>query len=453
MRLRLTLLLYNLLLPLALLILLPKSLLKLRRRGGGGRAFWQRLGIFDEDVNARLIAGQGRTWWIHAVSVGEVGVAQKLIAEIRRREPERPLVLSVTTPTGHAVAAKDAPENLTVIYSPLDFGWIVRTVLSRIRPEKYILMEAELWPNLVRRAQKRGIPVTLANARLSPRSERRYRRWRWLAGPLFSMLDRVLVQEDGDIARWSGIGVPVERIRVTGSIKYDLSGSVKSERVEEFRALLRGLWGNPLPPLLLAASTHPGEEKALAQVFAELRRREFPAVAFLVAPRHFERRAEVAADLQLLGLEVVQRSLLTERGVALRSGEEGSSGEAECNSALREALIIDSTGELRDWQALASVVVIGKSFLAEGGQNPAEAIAAGVPVIAGPHMENFQPLMALLQKAGGITQVDSLEALLPALREAFSNPDKSRTAAARGRAALEWHRGATARTVDAIVGQ
>ncbi len=434
MRLRLTLLLYNLLLPLALLILLPKSLLKLRRRGGGGRAFWQRLGIFDEDVNARLIAGQGRTWWIHAVSVGEVGVAQKLIAEIRRREPERPLVLSVTTPTGHAVAAKDAPENLTVIYSPLDFGWIVRALLSRIRPEKYILMEAELWPNLVRRARKRGIPVTLANARLSPRSERRYRRWRWLAGPLFSMLDRVLVQEDGDIARWSGIGVPVERIRVTGSIKYDLSGSVKSQRVEEFRALLRGLWGNPLPPLLLAASTHPGEEKALAQVFAELRR-EFPAVAFLVAPRHFERRAEVAADLAACGLSAALRSTLADA------------------PQQPEALIIDSTGELRDWQALASVVVIGKSFLAEGGQNPAEAIAAGVPVIAGPHMENFQPLMALLQKAGGITQVDSLEALLPALREAFSNPDKFRTAAARGRAALEWHRGATARTVDTIVGQ
>ncbi len=438
MRLRLTLLLYNLLLPLALLIMLPKSLLKLRRRGGGGRAFWQRFGVFDEAVKARLVAGQGRTWWIHAVSVGEVGVAQKLIAGIRRREPERPLVLSVTTPTGYAVAARDAPENLTVIYSPLDFGWIVRAILSRVRPVKYILMEAELWPNLVRRAQKRGIPVTLANARLSPRSERRYRRWQWLAGPLFSMLDRVLVQEDDDIARWSGIGVPADRIRVTGSIKYDLAGSVKTERVAEFRALLRGLWGDPLPPLLLAASTHPGEEKALAQVFTELRR-EFPAVAFLVAPRHFERRAEVAADLAACGLRATLRS-------SLRS----TPAEAPQRP---EALIIDSTGELRDWQALAAVVIIGKSFLAEGGQNPAEAIAAGVPVIAGPHMENFQPLMALLQKADGITQVNSLEALLPALRGAFTDPDKSRAAAARGRAALEWHRGATARTVNAIVGK
>lgn len=431
MRLRLTLLLYNLLLPFAGLVVLPKSLLKLRRRGGIGATFWQRLGIFGEDVNARLVAGQGRTWWIHAVSVGEVGVAQKLIAEILRREPDRPLVLSVTTPTGYAVALKDAPENLTVIYSPLDFGWIVRAVLRRIRPEKYILMEAELWPNLVRRAQKRGIPVTLANARLSPRSERRFRRWRWLAGPLFSMLDRVLVQEESDVGRWSGIGVPPERIRVTGSIKYDLAGGAKAERVEEFSALLRGLWGDPLPPLLLAASTHPGEEMALARVFMELRR-EFPALLFLVAPRHFERRAEVAADLASCGLRAALRSALKEV------------------PPQPDTFIIDSTGELRDWQALASVVVIGKSFLAEGGQNPAEAITAGVPVITGPHMENFQPLMQLLRKADGITQVDSLPALLPALREAFSNPDNSRAAAARGRAALERHRGAAIRTLDAI---
>ena len=430
MRLRLTLLLYNLLLPFALLIMLPGSLLKLRRRGGGA-GFWQRFGMFDEDANARLIAGQGKTWWIHAVSVGEVGVAQKLIAEIRRRDPNRPLVLSVTTPTGHAVALKDAPENLTVIYSPLDLGWIVRAVLSRIRPAKYILMEAELWPNLVRQAQKRGIPVTLANARLSPRSERRFRRFRPLAGPLFSMLDRVLVQDESDVARWSGIGVPPERIRVTGSIKYDLAGGTNAVRTEEFRTLLRGLWGDPLPPLLLAASTHPGEEQALAKLFIELRR-EFPALVLLVAPRHFERHAEVAADLKSCGLRVALRSALPE------------------SPPQPDALIIDSTGELRDWQALASVVVIGKSFLAEGGQNPAEAIAAGVPVVTGPHMENFAPLMELLLQADGITRVDSLEALPRALREVLANPDAARAAAARGREALDRHRGATARTADEI---
>jgi 3-deoxy-D-manno-octulosonic-acid transferase len=365
--------------------------------------------------------------------VGEVNVARKLIAEILRREPDRPLVLSVTTSTGHAVAVKDAPGNLTVIYSPVDFGWVVRAVLRRIQPQKYILMEAELWPNLVRRAKKRGIPVALANARLSPRSERRYRKWRWLAGPLFSMLDVVLVQDEGDAVRWSGIGVPKERIHCTGSIKYDLAGEGVPERAEEFKALLRPLWGDPLPPLLLAASTHQGEEKMLASIFLELRR-EVPSLVLLVVPRHFERREEVSTDLTSLGLRAALRSSLA-------------------NAPSRpDALIIDSTGELRDWQALASVVVIGKSFLATGGQNPAEAIAAGVPVITGPHMENFQPLMELLRTASGITEVPSAEALLPVLRQVLADPDGARAIAVRGREALERHRGAAARTAEVIAG-
>ena len=432
MRLRLTLLLYNLLLPIGLLILLPASIVKMRRRGGYGAAFWQRFGSFKAEVKARLHRGRGKSWWIHAVSVGEVNVARKLIAEILRGEPDRPLVLSVTTSTGHAVAVKDAPANLTVIYNPVDFGWIVRSVLRTIQPQKYILMEAELWPNLVRRAKKRGIPVVLANARLSPRSERRYRRWRWLAAPLFSMLDRLLVQDESDVERWVRIGAPRERIAVTGSIKYDLAAPVRTERVEEFRLLLQRLWGDPLPPLLLAASTHAGEEKALASVFMELRR-EFPAAVFLLAPRHFERCGEVLAELRSQGLNVALRSAL------------GDSPQRP------DLLLIDSTGELRDWQALAGVVVIGKSFLATGGQNPAEAIAAGVPVITGPHMGNFQPLMELLRNAGGITEVPSVEMLLPALHRTFSNLREARAAAARGREALERHRGAAARTVDIVM--
>lgn len=431
MRLRLTLLLYNLLLPLGLLILLPASIVKMRRRGGYGRAFWQRFGFFRADVKARLHAGRGRTWWIHAVSVGEVNVAGKLISAILDRDPGRPIVLSVTTSTGHAVAVSGASPNVTVIYSPIDFGWVARAVLRTIEPQKYILMEAELWPNLVRDAKKRGIPVALVNARLSPRSERRYRRWRWLAAPLFSMLDKVMVPEQSDVARWSGIGVPGERIMVTGSIKYDLSGSATDGREAEFRGLLRKLWGHPLPPVLLAASTHQGEEKVIAEAFIKLRM-EVPGLVFLVAPRHFERRAEVTSELAALGLRIALRSALDDSPPA------------------PDVLVIDSTGELRDWQALAGIVIIGKSFLATGGQNPAEAIAAGVPVVTGPHMENFQPLMDLLQGAGGITRVPSVEALLPALRGAFADMEQARATAARGRHALERHRGAAERTAEAI---
>jgi len=433
MRLRLTLLLYNLLLPLAMFVMLPANFIRMRRRGGYGGRFGERLGVFGADVKARLHAGRGRAWWIHAVSVGEVNVARKLIAEIQRREPERPLVISVTTTTGRAVAEENLPPGVTVIYSPLDFGWVVRAVLRCIQPQRYVLMESELWPNLVRRAMLRGIPVTLANARLSQRSERRYLKWRALAEPVFSMLSKVLVQDGGDVPRWAALGVPRERIRVTGSIKYDLSGEVNAARVEEFRALLQSLWDDPLPPLLLAASTHPGEERALAEVFVKLRQ-DRPGMVLLVAPRHAERRAEVAADLSAAGLRPALRSAWSEAPL------------------VPDALIIDSTGELRDWQALASAVVIGKSFLSQGGQNPAEAIAAGVPVITGPHMENFQPLMELLRVADGITQVNGIETLLPALRAVFADPDMAKSRALHGRTAMERHRGAAARTVDEIAG-
>jgi 3-deoxy-D-manno-octulosonic-acid transferase len=433
MRLRLTLLLYNLLLPAAMLVLVPANLIKMRRRGGYRGKFRERCGFFSAEVKESLRAGRGRAWWIHAVSVGEVNVAQKLLTEIRHRDPERPLVLSVTTSTGRAVAERNIPPGVTVIYSPLDFGWVVRAVLRCIQPERYVLMESELWPNLVRRATLRGIPVILANARLSPRSERRYLKLKPVAVPILSMLRRVLVQDESDVARWAAIGVPAERIRVTGSIKYDLAGGVNFDRVEEFRALLQSMWDDPLPPVLLAASTHAGEEKALAEVFTALRQ-EVPRLAFLVAPRHAERRAEVSADLVAGGLRPALRSAWSEAPLH------------------PDALVIDSTGELRDWQALASVVVIGKSFLAEGGQNPAEAIAAGVPVITGPHMENFAPLMDLLRGADGITEVGSVEELGPVLKEVLGNLEGARAQAARGREALERHRGAAGRAVEEIAG-
>jgi 3-deoxy-D-manno-octulosonic-acid transferase len=218
MRLWTILLAYNLLLPFVLVVLLPASLVKMRRRGGYGAKFWQRFGFFDAATRARLESGRGRTWWLHAVSVGEVNVARKLIAERLKVAPGDPVVLSVTTSTGHAVAVKDAPEALTVIYSPVDLLPVPGRLLEMIRPVVLVLVEAEVWPNLVWGARKRGIPVVLANARLSPRSERRYGKVRALVEPVFGLLTRVLVQDASDAARWASIGVPAERIVLSGSV-------------------------------------------------------------------------------------------------------------------------------------------------------------------------------------------------------------------------------------------
>lgn len=433
MRLRLTLLLYNLLLPVFLPVLVCAMLVERKRRGGSWASFGERWGRYRPEVKARLAAGCGRQLWLNAGSVGEVNVAQKLIAELVRREPGRPLILSVTTSTGRALAEQQAPPELTVITAPLDFPFFIRRLVRRIQPAAYIPVESELWPNLLRALQKEHVTVVLANARLSPRSESRYGKVRALIAPVFGMLDRVLVQETPDASRWQGLGVTADRIHVTGSIKYDFAGgSVNEARAAEFRAMLGRLWGHPLPPVLMASSTHDGEEKAIAAIYQELRA-DYPALRMVAVPRHVERRDAVRAELESLGLTTVLRSSLP----ADISGP--------------DVLIVDSTGELRDWQSLATVVVIGRSFLTTGGQNPAEATAAGVPVITGPHMENFQPLMELLGKAGGILTVPSIAALPAALRRLLSSPEEGRAIAARGRAALEQHRGATARTADRIL--
>ncbi|MBP7949569.1 MAG: hypothetical protein KA004_07925 [Verrucomicrobiales bacterium] len=423
---RLVLLVYNLLLPFVLLVLLPGSILKMRRRGGYGRNFWQRLGFLGRQLP---VTGGPRPFWLHAVSVGEVNVARKLIREILRREPERRIVLSTTTSTGHAVAVRDAPPQVTVIYSPVDFLPVASRVLRRLQPEKIILVEAEVWPNLTALAKRRGIPLLLANARLSPRSERRYRRFRWAASTIFSLLDRVLVQFPEDAARWQGIGVRPGAVILTGSVKYD-EPATKTERAVEFRAMLEALWGTPPPPMFLGASTFPGEEELLGKTLLELRS-EFPQLKAVLVPRHFERSPEVKLQLENLGL-----------GVQLRTVSPLQPGA--------DVLLVNTTGELRDWQQIPDVVVIGKSILSTGGQNPVEAIAAGTPVIAGPHMENFSAVMHLLDDAGAITWLADAAGLAEALRGMLRDPDQSRAAALRGRAALEPHRGAARRCAEIV---
>lgn len=434
MPLLLVLLIYNLLLPFALLVLLPLSVIKMRRRGGYGSRFWQRFGFFDRATAGRLEAVSGRCRWMHAVSVGEVNVARKLIRELLRQEPDIPVVLSVTTSTGYAVACDQAPPELTVIYSPVDLALVVGPVFARIRPRQFILVEAEVWPNLVRVMKRAGVPVILVNARLSPRSEKRYRSFRWLVGPVFGMLDRVLVQEPGDVARWQAIGANPGSVQVTGSIKFDQQDQAASsvERVQIFQDLVRGVFGGILPRVVLLASSHAGEELAVAGLWQQLRQ-DFPDVRLLIAPRHAERRAEVLAAMATAGLPAVLRSSLPLAG-----------------ETVPEVLIVDSTGELRDWQAFAELVIIGKSFLSRGGQNPAEAIAAGVPVLTGPHMENFGALMHLLLDARGICQVEDLAGLGRELQKYLNGPGGALEMARRGKAALGRHAGATRRTAEVL---
>ena len=436
----LSLTLYNLALPLGLAVMLPGAFIKMRRRNGRWQDLAQRIGFFPRATQVAIDAlPQRERFWVHAVSVGEVGVAKKLVASLLRTEAELGIVLSTTTPTGHALATEFAAQHagrVVAIYSPIDLPGVGRLILERIQPTQLVLVEAEVWPNLTAAASRLGIPVSLVNARLSPRSERRYRKFSWFIGPVFRMLKQVLVQEEADIDRWQGFGVDAERIHFTGSIKYDPEGAiVPAAKIDELRGVLTQTGISAKQPTLLAASTHAGEEIELARVFLRLREQERD-LALLIVPRHVERREEISADLQSVGISPALRSV------------PGSRVDAN-----KPVLLIDTTGELAAWQHLATLVVVGKSFLAEGGQNPAEAALAQKPVLFGPHMENFTPLVDLLIKHGGAQQVAGFANLESACVTLLKDEAKAKRMAQAGHDALTIHEGATMRSVERLLGK
>jgi 3-deoxy-D-manno-octulosonic-acid transferase len=357
------------------------------------------------------------------VSVGEVMIALKLATKMQEREPSLRMALTTTTTTGFALASRQAPDWIEVLYTPLDFWPVMRRAFALIRPVRIVLVEAEVWPNLTAIAHRQKIPIALVNARLSPRSEGRFRTFNLFVRPYFQKLDLICVQEQEDVARWESLGADPARIFSVGSIKFDPENV--APRPDVPRAVLNRLEIDPGRPILLGGSTHPGEEEILAKIFQQLRR-EFPALFLIIAPRHVERTRVIADQLHALGVPSMRRS-------------EAAGTAADC-------LLIDTTGELRDWYSAATIVFIGKSLTACGGQNPVEAIVADRPVIFGPHMENFAALARTLVAAGGALQPSDEAALTNALGALLHNRGDRERLARHARAVLDTHRGATERT-------
>ncbi|PYL53103.1 MAG: hypothetical protein DMF29_09435, partial [Verrucomicrobia bacterium] len=250
---------YNLLWPLGLLFFLPGYLVKMFRRGGYRDKFGQRFGNYDAHLRARLY--WKKSIWLHAVSVGEVRIALKLARQIRLLKSDVHCVLTTTTTTGFAFANQNAPDWIEVMYSPLDFWPIMRCAFATIRPKAIVLVEAEVWPNLVAEAHGRKIPIALVNARLSPRSEKRFRMFRSFVVPTFHMLDAICVQNFEDIERWKTLGVEMDRIHNVGSIKYDPENA---EVDPGLPATILAGFGLEKRTVIFGGSTHSGEEKVLA---------------------------------------------------------------------------------------------------------------------------------------------------------------------------------------------
>lgn len=413
---------YNVFFPLVFLAMLPGFLLRMARRGGFREKFAQRLARFSPADRARLAS---REWfWIHSISVGETFVALKLARALHALDPQLGIVISVTTSTGFAEARKAAADWLEVIYNPLDFAPIARRTLRLLRPRQLVFIEA-VWPNLLAQAAQQRIPTAFI-PRVSPRSERRFRRFRALTGPIFRLIDRICVAEPADIDRWESLGAARERVTCTGSIKLDQSGAAPA-REAEFRALIAPLGVDAQTPIVVAGSTWAPEEKMLADLLPALRR-EVPGLFLILVPRHVERTGEILAQLAPSGLHIVRRSHLPEP-LPMRA----------------DILLVDATGELRDWYALASVVFVGKSMpgVSEtGGQNPGEPAMLAKPLVFGPHMENFASLSASLFAAGAAVAAGSESELQHALLRLLAAPARND----RARDLLLPHAGAAGRT-------
>jgi 3-deoxy-D-manno-octulosonic-acid transferase len=421
--------LYNLLYPLGFLFFLPGQISKLLRRGNYRLKVGQRFGFYDAQVRARLKAR--RCTWIHAVSVGEVAVALKLVAKLRQLDPEFFCALTTTTTTGFQVATAEAGDGVEVLYSPLDFLPITRQAFAAIRPIRVVLVEAEVWPNLAAEARNRRIPLALVNARLSSRSEARFQRFRFLIAPTFRCLDAICVQEPEDIQRWIDLGVSRERIHHVGSIKYDpadvrLNADLPLEILNRFRI-------ERDRPILFGGSTHAGEEEILAEIFQRLRA-DFPAFTLIVAPRHVERATDIRGRLERLGLRVALRS------------EAGSS-----RIFAPDCLLLDTTGELQHWYGVATIVFVGKSLTARGGQNPVEPILAGKPVLFGPHMENFSALADALVTNNAAVQVRDPNSLQQQIAWLLRDREAALRLVANAQSVLARHNGATARTAAILL--
>ncbi|MEI6676441.1 MAG: glycosyltransferase N-terminal domain-containing protein, partial [Verrucomicrobiota bacterium] len=277
MRLIFGLAIYRLLLPLLFLAAFPGWIVKMLRRGGCGTRLGERVaryaGSLDADPRGAV--------HLHAVSVGEAMLALKLIREWHLRTPEQPFVLATGTATGHAVATTAQLAHVRVTYAPLDFPSMVRRYLRHFAPSQIILIEGEAWPNLLVACRSLNLPVSLVNARLSPRSAARYRRFAAWVRPVFGMLDALAIQDPEDAAIWQQLGVAAEKIHATGSLKIDPGSGQPPTRQPEFQALLDALAG-PGRPIILAASTHAGEEPWIASAI----RHAVPDALILIAPRH-----------------------------------------------------------------------------------------------------------------------------------------------------------------------
>ena len=369
--------------------------------------------------------------WIHAVSVGEVGVASNLLAVLSRRAPGRRLGLSVSTAAGRALAERTLAGSAAVFAFPYELAGPVDRALDAVRPGLVLLVETEIWPLFLDRARAHGVPVALVNGRLSDRSFPRYRLVRRFLARSLEAIALFAMQSREDAERIEALGVPRERIRVCGNIKFDLPPAPEFADGPRLRQLAAGR------PILVAASTGEGEEQIALEAFRPLAGRALLAIA----PRRPERFDPVASLIESAGFSVIRRSSSSSLEIQnLKSKIQNAS-----------VYLLDSIGELSSLYRGARLAFVGGSFTPSGGHNPIEAWVEGVPVVVGPHTHNFRDVTAQGEERGILTRAADAAGIARAFAAALAEPKATEDAGRRAREFVASNSGAAQATAEAVL--
>ncbi|MES9989443.1 MAG: lipid IV(A) 3-deoxy-D-manno-octulosonic acid transferase [Candidatus Thiodiazotropha endolucinida] len=405
-------------------LLLPVYFLRLYWRGFRAPAYRQRwlerLGVFDTPIEQGGI-------WVHAVSVGEVLAVAQLVGRLLDRYSDMPLLITTTTPTGADRVRALFGNDVTHLYAPIDLPWVVKRFLTAFQPRLLILVETEIWPNLICHAKLEGVPTLLANARLSVKSAQGYHRVAGLTREALRNLTVIAPHAEADAERFHTLGAKPDKIEVTGSIKFDvhLPGSLL-ERVD----VLRREWGGQRP-VWIAASTHEGEDELILQAHATVQQ-HLPEALLVLVPRHPERFERVGHLAEEAGFKLVKRTQ-----------------QRPCNDDTA-VFLGDTMGELTLFLGASDVAFIGGSLVPHGGHNILEATAQGVAVVFGPHMFNFSEISELFLQHQAAVQIDSAETLADQVSRWLSDASERSRVGEAGRELVEQNRGALDRLTQLV---
>lgn len=412
--------LYDILAICLVILAIPLFLVRLLREKGFGERLRQSFGLIPDAIMAP-VAGKDCIW-LHAASVGEIVAASPIVKEIRRALPGVPILISVVTANGYAMAHRIISDADSIIYFPIDLPWLSERAVRQIRPRVFLPVETELWPNFLRSARKHQIPVMMVNGRISDKSVRRYRH---LGGILANMLDTVekfCMQSTIDAQYIIQMGADPRRVVVTGNTKFDQTYTDASP--EEIASLRRQLGLTDSKPVLVAGSTHKGEEEILFSALQKVKT-VYPAAALVIAPREILRTEEIGAMAVKAGFVPATRTGLQ---AALTGGH--------------DVVILDTIGELGKVYSLGDIIFVGGSLISRGGHNILEPAAHGKPILVGPHMFNFKESYALFSGRGACATVYDEKSLTDKVLEILSTEELHRSMSEEALAIVRENQGA-----------